>query len=372
MYYIEKGTEMTARVTVVGGGYGGVTVAKALDEVADVTLVEPRDAFVHNVATLRAVVDPEWANRLFLPYDALLAHGRVVRDRTVGVTEGAVTLASGVTLASDYIVLATGSTVPHPAKIEALDAAAGTTLLAQTHDELVLASRVLLLGAGPIGLELAGEIAAAWPEKKVVIVDRANDVLSGRFPDEFRAEVRKLLAARDIELALGSALSEAPPSEAGHFQPFLATTESGREIEADVWFACYGAAPESGYLAAGGEDVLRPTGHVAVDSQLRVVGRERVFAIGDITDVPELKMGRLAQKHAEVVARNIRADIEGRHDLVSYEPEADSIVLPLGPQGGASYSPEVGVLGAEMTSDIKGNLYLDLYRDLLGLSEVSA
>src|SRR5262245_8620815 len=41
-------------VVVVGGGYAGVHVAHSLDDVADVVLVEPKDAFVHNVAALRA------------------------------------------------------------------------------------------------------------------------------------------------------------------------------------------------------------------------------------------------------------------------------------------------------------------------------
>src|ERR1035438_6971156 len=45
-------------VVVIGGGYGGISAAKALDEVADVVLVEPKDAFVHNVAALRALTDP--------------------------------------------------------------------------------------------------------------------------------------------------------------------------------------------------------------------------------------------------------------------------------------------------------------------------
>ena len=35
-----------ARVTIVGGGYGGITAAKALDDVAEVTLVEQKDTFV--------------------------------------------------------------------------------------------------------------------------------------------------------------------------------------------------------------------------------------------------------------------------------------------------------------------------------------
>ena len=73
-----------ATVAVIGGGYGGTVAAKAIDEFADVTLVEPRDAFVHNVAALRALVEPEWLPRIFFPYDRLLANGRVVRDRAVG------------------------------------------------------------------------------------------------------------------------------------------------------------------------------------------------------------------------------------------------------------------------------------------------
>src|ERR1700761_4948517 len=75
----EQGQRPT--VIVVGGGYGGVTLAKALDETADVTLVEPKDAFMHNVAALRALVDPSWLPKIFIGYDGLLAHGRVVRDR---------------------------------------------------------------------------------------------------------------------------------------------------------------------------------------------------------------------------------------------------------------------------------------------------
>ncbi|MGI8827903.1 MAG: NAD-binding protein [Chloroflexota bacterium] len=70
-------------VLVVGGGYAGVTAAKALDDVADVTLVEPKDAFVHNVAALRALVAPQWLPKIFLPYDHLLENGHVVRDQVV-------------------------------------------------------------------------------------------------------------------------------------------------------------------------------------------------------------------------------------------------------------------------------------------------
>jgi len=85
-------------VVVVGGGYGGINAAKALDDIADVTLVDPTEAFVHNVAAWRALVEPEWLDRIFLPYEHLLANGRFVRDR-----------------AAVWILLDT-----HPANVEAL------------------------------------------------------------------------------------------------------------------------------------------------------------------------------------------------------------------------------------------------------------
>src|SRR5271169_1280347 len=94
---------------VLGGGYGGVNVAKSLDDVASVVLVEPKDAFVHNVAALRALVDPSWLPRIYLPYGSLLSRGRVMQDRAAKVDAGRVMLASGEELPADYIVLATGS-----------------------------------------------------------------------------------------------------------------------------------------------------------------------------------------------------------------------------------------------------------------------
>ena len=110
------GSPARPTVVVLGGGYAGIQVARPLDDLADVVLVEPKDDFVHNVASLRAVVDPSWLERIYLPYTGLLGRGRVIRDRAVKADADRVVLASGAELFPDYLVLATGSGYPFPAK----------------------------------------------------------------------------------------------------------------------------------------------------------------------------------------------------------------------------------------------------------------
>src|SRR5580700_8595363 len=235
-------------VVVVGGGYGGTAVAKALDETSEVVLVEPKDAFMHNIAALRALVDPSWLPRIFLPYGGLLSNGRVVRDRAVLVDPGRVVTASGEEVAADYVVLATGSSYPFPAKTDLVDTHRAQEQIHQTHDALAAADRVLLIGAGPVGIELAGEIRHVWPEKTIVLLDVADEILGGPYLPELKAELRRQLLESRVELILGSPLQQPPPTEAGELGTFTVATEAGTEVTADIWFRCYGVVPNSDYL----------------------------------------------------------------------------------------------------------------------------
>jgi NADH dehydrogenase FAD-containing subunit len=355
-------------VVVVGGGYGGTAAAKALDEIADVVLVEPRDAFVHNVAALRALVDPDWLSRIFLPYDRLLEHGRVVRDRAVRVEEDRVTIASGDEIPADYVVLATGSTYPFPAKTNVHDTSEALERYRLTHEALAAAKRVLVLGAGPVGLELTGEITSAWPDKHVTIVDPADDIVTGPFDPALREELHSQLADRSIELILRSALADDPPIAAGTPGAFTVSTAAGKEISADIWFRAHGVTPVSDYLGDGLQAARTDAGLIEVTRQLRVAGHDRVFALGDISTA-DVKMAGRAGRQAEIVAANIRALIAGESELADYEPMPPVIVLPLGPTGGASQLPGSDVAGAETTAEIKGaHMFLDRYAELFGIA----
>ncbi|WP_143220782.1 NAD(P)/FAD-dependent oxidoreductase [Actinomadura sp. CNU-125] len=362
---------MGRTVAVVGGGYGGSAVAKALDADADVVLIEPRDAFVHAAGALRALVQPDWAGNIFFPYDRLLARGRVVRDRAAAVDERGVTLASGARVDADYIVVASGSGYPYPAKIESDDAAEALERLRLTHKELAGANRVLIAGAGPVGLELAGEIKAVWPEKAVTIVDPAAEPMPGLLP-ELRAELLRQLAGLGVDLRLGTSLAAEPPVGPAVAETFTVAAGDA-EITADIWFRAYGVRPNGDFLGDGlGGGARTGDGRLRVTGRLNVHGHDHVYALGDITDVPEAKMAGHAMRHADVIAANIAAQVRGDAPESVYEPSpVRGILLPLGPAGGVGQFPgEDGtafLLPTEQVIEYKGRaLMTEMFAELFG------
>ncbi|GAA3455263.1 FAD-dependent oxidoreductase [Dactylosporangium matsuzakiense] len=304
---------MRSTVVVIGGGYGGALAAKLLDAEADVTLIDPREGFVNAAAQLRALTRPDWAPNAFFPYSALLDRGRVLRDRAVSVDPRGVTLASGGRVEADHLVLATGSGYPYPAKPRHTSTSIAQQLddLRVTHRELAAAARVQIIGAGPVGLELAGEIKEVWPDKSVVVVDRGGPLLPGFLP-EVRAALHRQLDA------LGIALRPEPGA-------------------ADLTFRAHGVRVDTGYLADG--RLARPTAHgtVQVTELLQLPGHEHVYAIGDVAALPDPKMASYAMVHAEIAARNILGD------RTVYTPSPERrILLPLGTRGGVGQLPVPG------------------------------
>ena len=323
-----------ARVTIVGGGYGGITVAKALDDVAEVTLVEQKDTFVSHAAALRAAVDRDWAEKIFLPYDRLLTNGRVVHGTVLTVRGATVEVSGHGQIEADYLVLATGTAYPFPAKHMESSSVIAKARIERVHTNLEQSSRALIVGAGAVGIELAGEITSAFPDVKVTMLEAADRILpAGDYKPEIREAISDQLAQRGVEIITGDSLSFLPPVDVGVLSPFRVTTENGRQLEADMWFRAYGSAAATGFLGEDYDEVRHYDGTIRVDEYLRVVDHPGVWAIGDITDVRESKRADAARAHARVVASNIADIIAGREPSATYTPGAERIILPLGPDG---------------------------------------
>ncbi|MQM25940.1 NAD(P)/FAD-dependent oxidoreductase [Glycomyces albidus] len=364
-------TQQGRTVAVVGGGYGGAAVAKALDEHADVVLIEPKDAFVNAAGSLRALTRPdEWAERIFFPYDGLLKRGSHLREYAANVDARGVTLASGERVEADYIVLATGSGYPYPAKTRTDSTAEAVAHFKESHAELAGAERVLIAGAGPVGLELAGEIRDVWADKRITVVDPAPELLPG-YAGELRAELHRQLEALGIEVRLGAAFDAEPdvePGRAGDVRVGIA----GEKVEADIWYRAYGVSVNSGYLGDGLAPLNR-RGQLPVTPKLNVDGHTHVYAVGDVTDVAEDKRAGYAMQHAEVVAANIIAQVNGEEPAQEYRPLAIPVVLlPLGPEHGVGQIPSdegPAMLDAAAVADWKGrDLMYGKFAEIFGVA----
>ena len=297
------------RVVIVGGGYAGTMLARALDPVAEVVLVEPKAAFVHNVAAIRAVVDPAWLDKLILPYDHLLKRGRVLRDRVIAIEGEGVRLAANASLEGDILVVATGSKYAQPFKASGDSISDFRSALLDAHEKLKAARSVAIVGAGAVGVELAGEIATGMSGKRIDLVS-ATTVL---FPDFKAALGQRLgaeLAGMNVSVHLGAAvegLRETLRPTSG------ALVIAGRSsLAADLIFPVMGAKPDNAVLKTLAGVAFDPLGLVTVDKWLRPAGARNVFALGDIAATGDLMTIVAISRQAPWLAKAIKAVIAGK------------------------------------------------------------
>lgn len=133
-------------------------------------------------------------------------------------------------------------------------------------------------------MELAGEIATDFPEKKITLVHGGSRLLEFIGP---KASEKALgwLRSKGVEVKLDQAvdLSSITGSSDG---TRTYTTSTRVSIKADCHFLCTGKPVASEWLKQTVlKDSLGPDGRLAVDQYMRVKGRDNIFAIGDITNV---------------------------------------------------------------------------------------
>lgn len=121
-YILEMGTSSSAQpkhtdhVVIVGGGYAGAQLATLLDGYCDVTLIDPKDAFHHCVASLRSLVEPRVIKKTLIPFEGSWKHSTFQCSKVVSsnVSLKKVTLSGDKELSYDFLVFACGSSVPFP------------------------------------------------------------------------------------------------------------------------------------------------------------------------------------------------------------------------------------------------------------------
>jgi NADH dehydrogenase FAD-containing subunit len=76
--------------------------------------------------------------------------------------------------------------------------------------------------------------------------------------------------------------------------------------------------PFEGASAASGLGITNKEGYINVDATMKVLGVERMYAVGDCVNFSGPKMGHMAVRQGEVAAANLIAAINGREPISHY------------------------------------------------------
>ena len=297
--------QVPSSVVIVGAGLAGAQTAAALRKhgfEGRVTLLgaeglPPYDRPPLSKELLKRT-EPVWlADDLGIDLAALTDDLRLAdpavrlavdRERVV------VRTASGDDVTADVVVLALGSEPVRPAGWDAAITLHTAADAERLRAALVPGMRLVVVGAGWIGAEVAGVAAGAGA--RVTVVEAGPVPLERQLGRRVGGLVAPWYDAAGVTLVTGVAVDQVlPGSHEGAQDGAHVTLADGRVLEADLVLAAVGARPASGWLAgslpresSGGLRVNRAGRFMGLRSPtdpaggLHLDALRRVWAVGDI------------------------------------------------------------------------------------------
>lgn len=321
----EGAPEAQRRVVVVGGSLGGLRAAEQLRGAGwegEIVVIGGETHMPYNrpplsKATLAAPGTAEEAHAAlaFRPRRSAtgitwrLGSGAVSAD----LAAGTVTTADGTSLAFDGLVVATGL---RPARVPAPGPLAGRHVVRSLEDtlglhaELVPGARVVVVGAGFIGCEVAATAVGLGCD--VTLVEGSSGPMERSVGARLSVGVRELLRSRGVEclasvrvaefLAVGGAHSGGAATGTTHDGARCGGVRltDGLVVAADVVVEAVGSDANVEWLEGSGLDlsdgILCDASMRAVDTAGHPVAGGRVVAVGDVARYPDRVTGGPARR----------------------------------------------------------------------------
>jgi NADH dehydrogenase FAD-containing subunit len=306
---------------IVGGGLAGIQVARGLQKLKGkggitVTVVDRQNYLDWSLASPRSVVAPDDVQKFgyVMPLTSVceFVGADFVQGAVDKIGPKSVTLEDGTTLEADCVVVAIGGQYasgaiwkPTPDQTTTEKRIAAFRAL---NKEIVDAKSIVVAGAGPTGVEVAGEIKAAFPDTTVTMVG----TLLPSSPEALQTRMKGVLEKMGVVVQEGRVDVEAPDADGN------VKTRDAVFIKADLvlnaaGFIFAGAKLADETLAkdltARGQFNCRPT--------LQLQGCDTVYCCGDVLAVPEgcfadVKGSSHADSTADIVAANIILQLQGK------------------------------------------------------------
>jgi len=270
------------------------------------------------------------------------------------------------------------------------------------------AKKMVVIGGGPCGIEMVGEMRDANPTADITLVHSGSALLSGKGNQisnpKLHAKLMDRLANRKITTLLGTRVGEVVQGTAhasmgaavtvGPCECKLIASNSGNSateftkltsealVDIDLVINAVGSGkPCTEWLANSPlASALDESGAVLCGRSYAVSGfEESIFTFGDCAAGPDAKAGWLLDDAATVVCANIRtlalaSLTAAKNALPPKLKEAPKdgytgiILVPIGAKDGAGQLP-FGVVGPWVTSAIKGDLFLGMVASEFGYTK---
>ncbi|HZZ99097.1 MAG TPA: NAD(P)/FAD-dependent oxidoreductase [Candidatus Paceibacterota bacterium] len=358
------------KIVILGGGFGGVRCALDLEhkigQEAEITLIDRNNNHfftpsLYEVASAYPeAVEDKFQMRLrravAVPYSEIFENKNIdiIEAEITGVDLDAkkITLDGGEHIEFDYLVLSLGSQssdfgIPgvneYAYRFKTTNDAISLNqkmdrLFHEAASGLVqLPVKILLIGAGFTGIELAAELVSCATKISqkhglnrrsfsVTIFEAAPTILP-MVGDEERKTIVSRLTDLGVVIMTNSAIEEVRSDSV--------KLKSGQLMTGTIVVWTAGVRPNELLSSIQG---LPLTAHkrVQVDQNLRVPGLDGVYALGDLaefidpkTQKPVPGLAYVAQHQGEVVADNIVASMRGKQ-AKTYHPDYESWIAPVG------------------------------------------
>ncbi|KZN45076.1 NAD(P)/FAD-dependent oxidoreductase [Pseudoalteromonas luteoviolacea] len=326
---------MKTQVLIIGGGFGGVTTAQKLHESGVQTiLVDKKDYFEVTYAVLReSTAQGQFKGKPRRYYRDILA-GQFVQSGVKTLQNNIVLLENGECIEFEQVVIASGSRYPTLPLAKSMDAHSlndRENELRQHYAQLKDATEILIIGGGVVGVELAGEIAYAFKDKVVTLAHKDKALLCG-FSQKAQRKAHKQLEELGVQIKLNSDYQRCAKTQ--DYQDKRSTDV----LKPDMVLCATGTKPNNAFLQENFSHILNDKGLILVNDTLQVVDHENFYALGDIADVGEAKLGYLAVEQGKYLAKRIVRKRQGK-SVKAYKRNPFMALIPTGQKTGIVQTP---------------------------------
>ncbi len=308
---------MTERILIIGAGQAGGRAAEALrgaGYTGPVTLVgdEAEPPYERPALSKQVLLGENAPESTYIhPREHWRTKGIElicgVRAEAIAPASRSIIFSDGTRQDYSQLILATGSRVRPLIGVD--DTLAGVHYLRTIVDakrlakELLPGKRVVVIGGGFIGLEIAS--AAAKLGLAVTVVERQAALLERALPADIAAAVERMHRSRGIDVRLGAGVS----ALRGTGRVSAVGLADGTELPADVVVIGIGIIPNTELAEGAGAE----SADGVVTDEFGRTSVEGVWAAGDVTSHYNPVLGRRvrleswqnAQNQAIAVARNV-------------------------------------------------------------------